>query len=102
MGPLILFVLGLVAGVALTLYLQRRTSDRRDLTAPPPRVLPPRLTTPPPPPPVAPSDIDEAEIIVLLRLGRKIEAIKRLREQTGMGLAEAKDAVETIEREQRG
>ena len=92
MGALILFVLGLVAGIALTLALQRRGGDRRDLTAPPPaRIAPPRATG---------TDIDEAEIIVLLRLGRKIEAIKRMREQTGMGLAEAKDAVEAIEREQ--
>ena len=45
-------------------------------------------------------DIDEAEIIVLLRLGRKVDAVKRMREQTGMGLAEAKEAVEAIEREQ--
>jgi large subunit ribosomal protein L7/L12 len=50
---------------------------------------------------VSPSDIDEAEIIVLLRLERKIEAIKRLREQTGMELTAAKDAVEAIERDQQ-
>lgn len=93
MGALILFVFGLVAGIALTLALQRRSGDRRDLTTPPPiRLAPPRATR---------TDIDEAEIIVLLRLGRKIEAIKRMREQTGMGLAEAKDAVEAIEHEQR-
>lgn len=92
MGPLILFALGLVCGVALALFLVRRGNDRqRDFTAPPPRrIAPPR-----------PSDIDEAEIIVLLRLGRKIEAVKRMRELTGMGLAEAKEAVEAIEREQR-
>ena len=30
--------------------------------------------------------------------GRKIEAIKRLREETGMGLKEAKHAVEDLER----
>ena len=35
----------------------------------------------------------------LLRAGRKIEAIKALRERTGFGLKEAKDAVESLERQ---
>lgn len=39
-----------------------------------------------------------AEIQNLLRGGSKIEAIKRFREMTGVGLKEAKDAVEAIER----
>jgi large subunit ribosomal protein L7/L12 len=93
LGPLILFVFGLVCGVALALFLVRRDRNgQRDLTAPPPsRLSPPRASG---------TDINEAEIIVLLRLGRKIEAVKRMRELTGMGLAEAKDAVEAIEREQ--
>lgn len=34
----------------------------------------------------------------LLLVGKKIEAIKLLREATGMGLAEARDAVEAAER----
>ena len=34
----------------------------------------------------------------LLRAGRKIEAIKSLRERTGLGLKEAKDAVDALER----
>jgi ribosomal protein L7/L12 len=34
----------------------------------------------------------------LVRQGRKIEAIKLVREQTGCGLAEAKAAVEKLER----
>jgi ribosomal protein L7/L12 len=34
----------------------------------------------------------------LLREGKKLEAIKRFREQTGAGLKEAKDAVEAMER----
>ncbi|MEU7258961.1 ribosomal protein L7/L12 [Streptomyces rimosus] len=38
-----------------------------------------------------------AEIDALLHKGRKIEAIKRYRELTGAGLAEAKDAVERRE-----
>ncbi|HEY8559717.1 MAG TPA: ribosomal protein L7/L12 [Pyrinomonadaceae bacterium] len=39
-----------------------------------------------------------AEIQSLLRGGNKIEAIRRFREMTGVGLKEAKDAVEAIER----
>jgi ribosomal protein L7/L12/sugar lactone lactonase YvrE len=39
-----------------------------------------------------------AEIQRLLQGGSKIEAIKRFREMTGVGLKEAKDAVEAIER----
>ena len=41
MGALIPFVLGLLLGVALTLFLIRKgQGDRRDLTAPPPRAAP--------------------------------------------------------------
>jgi hypothetical protein len=51
-------------------------------------------------------DFPTDEIMVLLRQGKKIEAIKVLRERTGMGLAEAKQAVDaidaTIERGKRG
>ena len=43
----------------------------------------------------------ENEVVSLLEQGRKIEAIKRYREQTGVGLKEAKVAVEEIAR-QRG
>jgi ribosomal protein L7/L12 len=35
----------------------------------------------------------------LVRQGRKIEAIKRYREATGLGLKEAKDAVDALERQ---
>jgi len=91
MGALFLFVLGLVCGVMLTLYVQR-SGARRDLTAPPPRVASRPLVR------VGDERIDEAEIRDLIRGGRKIEAIKRMRDATGMGLAEAKDAVEAIER----
>ncbi len=39
----------------------------------------------------------ESELTGMLQAGRKIDAIKRFREQTGAGLKEAKDAVEAIE-----
>jgi large subunit ribosomal protein L7/L12 len=38
----------------------------------------------------------EPEIVALMEQGRKIEAIKLYREKTGVGLKEAKDAVEAI------
>jgi kynurenine formamidase/ribosomal protein L7/L12 len=38
----------------------------------------------------------EAEIVRLLEAGKKIEAIKVYRERTGVGLKEAKDAVEAV------
>lgn len=40
---------------------------------------------------------DIAEVHALARSGKKIEAIKRYREITGVGLKEAKDAVERME-----
>ena len=48
----------------------------------------------------APSAEFERRIRQLLETGRKIEAIKIYRESTGVGLAEAKEAVEAIERGQ--
>lgn len=39
------------------------------------------------------------EVARLIRKGQKIEAIKRVRELTGLGLKEAKDAVEELERD---
>ena len=43
------------------------------------------------------SEAFENEIQDLLSAGRKIEAVKRYREETGAGLAEAKSAVESID-----
>jgi ribosomal protein L7/L12 len=50
----------------------------------------------------APNGTLASEIVSLLARGQKIEAIKRYREYTGSGLKEARDAVESIERGQRG
>ena len=41
------------------------------------------------------------EIVQAVIAGRKVEAIRRLREQTGMSLREAKQTVEQLERELR-
>jgi large subunit ribosomal protein L7/L12 len=43
---------------------------------------------------------DDPEILNLLRAGQKIRAIKLYREKTGVGLAEAKNAVEALARAQ--
>ena len=50
-----------------------------------------------PPPPGQRTLGADASPEQLLRAGRKIEAIKRYRELTGLGLKEAKDAVEAME-----
>jgi ribosomal protein L7/L12 len=43
--------------------------------------------------------LDEPDVVQQLMQGNKIHAIKIYRERTGVGLAEAKDAVEKIARE---
>jgi ribosomal protein L7/L12 len=48
------------------------------------------------------SNSDTAQIISFLRANQKIEAIKLFRERTNLGLKEAKDAVEAIERQLLG
>ena len=49
-----------------------------------------------PPAPGAAPDALDAEVLALARSGRKVEAIKRLREQTGLGLKEAKERVDAV------
>lgn len=86
-GKLLFLAAGLLIGLLLARFL--RGGGRRDLTAPPPAR--------PPMPRIGEARIDDDEIRELIRQNRKIEAIKRLRDQTGLGLKEAKDAVEAIE-----
>lgn len=45
----------------------------------------------------APSPVSAANVQALLREGKKLEAIKLYREQSGLGLKEAKDAVDAME-----
>jgi large subunit ribosomal protein L7/L12 len=52
-------------------------------------------------PPAQSLDLDE-DLRALLLQGRKIEAIKRYRQQTGAGLAQAKGAVEALEERLKG
>lgn len=52
---------------------------------------------PPPPRPITPSvAVDDRELREHLRADRLIDAIKRYRELTGLGLKESKDAVEAL------
>lgn len=89
MGKLLILVVGLVLGLLLARYLRGQRAGR-DLSAPPrPMVR------------VGDERIDNDEIRALIRADRKIEAIKLVRERTGLGLAEAKDAVEALERTMR-
>ena len=48
------------------------------------------------------SDLASQAVIDLVWQGEKIEAIKLLREETGLGLKEAKDIVDAIEAQRRG
>lgn len=100
MSGLFLFALGFLCGAGLMLAL-RRGGDARNLTGPPRIAPPPAIRLPGGALPTFPIDnqmIEDAEILDLIRRGRKIEAIKRMRDLTGTRLAEAKDAVETLER----
>ena len=88
--------LGLVFLLLLVLLLRRRSGDR-DLIAPPPS----RAELPGAPSEGAASSLElppevESEVRALLRAGNKIEAIKRVREATRLGLAEAKQLVERM------
>lgn len=98
MSGLLLFALGFLCGACLVLAL-RRDRGARDLTGPPRAFAQPRPASPVTLPlaDVATASRDE-QLLDLIRRGRKIEAIKRLRDMTSLGLREAKDAVEALER----
>ena len=49
-------------------------------------------------PSVGPADLDAGSVEAHVVAGRKIEAIKQLRRESGLGLKEAKDQVEALER----
>ncbi|MBO9696530.1 MAG: ribosomal protein L7/L12 [Sphingopyxis sp.] len=101
MSGFLLFALGFLCGASLVLAL-RKGSGTRDLTGPPPRVpspsRPPPIDTGPVTVQVRTEAHTDDQILDMVRRGDKIQAIKRMRELTGMGLAESKDAVEAIER----
>ncbi len=101
MGKLLFLALGLMLGLFLARYLRGRGRGRGDLTAPPPSRPASRASAPPPMVRIGDERIDEDEVRELIRQDRKIEAIKRVRDRTGLGLAEAKDAVDAVERAMR-
>lgn len=94
MGKLLFLILGLLLGLLLARYLRGQRAGR-DLSAPPPRAVPRPMVR------VGDERIDNDEIRALIRQDRKIEAIKLVRERTGLGLADAKDAVEALEQTMR-
>ena len=93
-----LAVMLVLGGIAVALWLQNRATDQD--------FQPPSSTVPPsgwvgdliPAQPEAPPGDWQEQIHSLLQSGKKIEAIKIYRQATGVGLKEAKDAVEALER----
>jgi ribosomal protein L7/L12 len=79
------FLLGLLAGVVLAIWIvaRRRRNARPDLSTPP---APARELT---------GDI-RAAALKLRAEGKTIDAIKLVRERTGIGLKEAKDVVDAM------
>ena len=51
-----------------------------------------------PPGPALDDEAFAAQLLVLLAAGQKIEAIRLYRERTGVGLKDAKDAIDVLER----
>lgn len=112
--PLPVLILGAVAVLGLIAWaLLRGRPDRRgDLTAPPPRAEPPvrhgqdGMVSGTAPAPVAGpngafvelTDELRGEIWKLVHTGHTINAIKLVRDRTGLGLKEAKDLVDGLRR----
>jgi ribosomal protein L7/L12 len=91
MDPLILAGIGIVVlGAVVALIVLRRSWGGSLPSTPSPsralQTLPPKQI----------GDLDLAEVSALLAGGNKIEAIKRVRELTGLGLKEAKDYVDSL------
>ena len=101
MSGFLLFALGFLCGAGLVLAL-RKGGSGRDLMGLPRTPVQSRPVAPLALPltDIATASRDEATLD-LIRRGRKIEAIKRLRDMTGLGLREAKDAVEALQRTER-
>lgn len=101
-GGILLFTLGFLCGAA-AFGLLRRNRYTQDLTQVPDylqRGTPAAPSAPRAPPPYSPSTAGDLQqqVITLLQRKRKIEAIKVYKDATGVGLKEAKDAVEAVER----
>ncbi len=93
-----LAVMLVLGGIAVALWLQNRSTDQ-DFQAPPPTTSPADwMGGQTPEQPAALTGDWQEQIHSLLQSGKKIEAIKIYRQATGVGLKEAKDAVEALER----
>jgi ribosomal protein L7/L12 len=78
-------VIGFVAGILVTLVLKRGSAPSEPAAALPP------LT----------GEL-ETDLRPLIEAGRKIDAIKLVRQHTGVGLKEAKEMVEDFEQRLKG
>ena len=88
---------GLTVLGALLVYIGYLVGSRRPRNnknrSPEPRPMSPRLAQ------RGLTELDDTLVRDLLVAGRKIEAIKVVRDRTGWGLREAKDHVDALERE---
>ena len=91
MDPLILTGIGIIVLGAVVALVVLRRSWGGSLSSTP---APSRPQSSPPPMHIG--ELDLAEVSALLAGGNKIEAIKRVRELTGLGLKEAKDYVDRL------
>ena len=87
----------LFAALRAGLVLGKRSRDDRGLVGPPPTSPKPVIRRERGLVQALPADIS-AQVELALASGHKIEAIKLVRDATGMGLKEAKDFVEGLER----
>lgn len=92
-------LIALIGWSLFVFWLGRRSAGPRDrdLSGPPPSFATPRSAPPAGPAPANLSPEALAAIRGELARGNKINAIKLMREATGMGLAESKQAVEAME-----
>lgn len=96
--PLPLLILGALVVLAALFWALRRRTGERDLMTPP-RPDSPRPAAPAPAVVVAPVELPEElrrELWNLIHTGNPIQAIKLVRDRTGLGLKEAHDYVEAM------
>jgi hypothetical protein len=84
LGPVELVIVALLFAVILAIVLGAAVAVLRGNKA----------SVPPPVPP-APQELQEL-VTQLTRQGRKVQAIKELRQHTGLGLAEAKKVIDAV------
>ena len=87
--------------VAFAALLMAAGTARAGSSGPRPNVLLRPTSDPPPFGPPSAFGQPSVRVVDLINGGRKIEAIKEYRMETGAGLKEAKDAVEAYERGSR-